>query len=143
MYFIDIDLTSVGIAHTYNMYALITFNMWPSKQKPAMFAYKLNSFYCSSLYISTLNITMHIYCLHWLMSINLLLQSAFSDHVNSRLVKWYQWRAPICQWGPDIAPTVSKCLSRPCSGLLGTCGCMSNSYIATLNSTIVSSCLFI
>ena len=40
----------------------------------------------------------------------------FSDHVNPQLVKRCQWRAPVCQWGPDIAPTVSTRLCRPCSG---------------------------
>ena len=32
------------------------------------------------------------------------------------------WRAPIWQWGPDMAPTVSSCLSRPCSGIMALCG---------------------
>ena len=31
----------------------------------------------------------------------------FADHVNPRIVKWHQWRAPIWQWGPAMAPTVS------------------------------------
>ena len=67
---------------------------------------------------------MHVHCLHWLMSTGLLVQSDFSNHVNPRLVKWCQWRAPILQWGPDIASTVSTHLSRPCSGKLTLYGCM-------------------
>ena len=35
----------------------------------------------------------------------------FADHVNPRLVKWRQRRAPGCLWGPDITPTVSARLS--------------------------------
>ena len=43
---------------------------------------------------------MHVHCLHWLMSTGLLYQSAFADHVNSQLVKWCKWRAPI--WYEDL-----------------------------------------
>ena len=88
---------------------------------------------------------MHVHCLHWLMSTCLFLQRAFfSDNVNPQLVKWHQCRTPIWQWGPDIAPTVSTRLSKPCSGILNLCGCMWMSYIATLNSTIfVLSCFFV
>ena len=60
----------------------------------------------------------------------------FADHVNSRLVKWCQRRAPSWLWGSDMAPTISARLSRPCSGILALCGCMYTSYVATLNSTI-------
>ena len=83
---------------------------------------------------------MHVHCLHWLMSPGLLL---LSDYVNPRLVKWHQWRAPIWHWESDIAPTVSTRLSRPCSGILADCGCTWMSYIATLNSTTVSSCFVV
>ena len=46
------------------------------------------------------------------------------NHVNSHLVKWHQWRAPIWQWGPDVAPTVNASLSRPYGGILAHCGYM-------------------
>ena len=50
---------------------------------------------------------MHVHCLHWLMCTGLL----FADHVNPRLAKWRQRRAPGWLWGPDMAPTVSARLS--------------------------------
>ena len=46
----------------------------------------------------------------------------FANHVNPRLVKWSQRRASGWLWGPDMAPTVSAHLSRPCSGILALCG---------------------
>ena len=42
---------------------------------------------------------MHVQCLYWLMSIGLLLQSAFSDLGNPQLVKWCQWRLQFCSGG--------------------------------------------
>ena len=56
----------------------------------------------------------------------------FSDHVNSRLVKWHQWRAPKLQCGPDIAPTVSIRLSSLVVEywpIVGECGCYSYSRL--------------
>ena len=44
-------------------------------------------------------------------------------------------RPPFWVWGPDMAPTVSAQLSRPCSGILALCGCIYIHIIATLNST--------
>ena len=35
---------------------------------------------------------------------------------------------PIWPWEPDIDPTVSTRLSRPCSGILAICRCMWTSY---------------
>ena len=32
----------------------------------------------------------------------------FADHVNSKLMKWCQCQALNRQWGPDIAPSISK-----------------------------------
>ena len=57
----------------------------------------------------------------------------FAHHVNPRLVKWRQKRAPkrapSWLWGLDMAPTVSACLSRPCSGILALVGaCTRHSY---------------
>ena len=49
---------------------------------------------------------------------------AFSNHVNLQLMKWHQWRAPVWQWGPDMALTVGAHLSRPCNGILALCGYM-------------------
>ena len=97
--------------------------MWLSEQKPAMFAHRLNSVYCASL-IATLN--NYTRSLPPLANVNwsAFPQCFFSDHVNSRLVEWRQWRAPVWQWGSDIAPTLCTHLSRPCSGLLALCGCM-------------------
>ena len=52
---------------------------------------------------------MHVHCLHWLMSTGLL--SLNADHVNPRLVKWHQRRAPSWLWGSDMAPmSVHVCL---------------------------------
>ena len=131
--------------------------MWLSEQKPVMLACKLNFILLSQL-IATLNNYMHVHCLHWLMSnwsaspihsifsipiVYYLCFSKvlFSDHVNPWwLVKWHQWMAPIWQRGPDIVPTVSTRLSRPCSGILALSGCMYIQFvhiIATLNSNIV------
>ena len=50
---------------------------------------------------------MQVHCLHWLMSTDLLFGVLFANHVNSQLLKWHQCRAPIWQWRPDTAPTVS------------------------------------
>ena len=86
---------------------------------------------------------MHVHCLHCLMSIDLLLQSAFSDHVNPRLVKWHQRRPPIWQWGSDMAPTVSTRLSKPCNRIFVGPLWVHVDVIATLNSTNVSSCFFV
>ena len=50
-------------------------------------------------------------------------------HVNPRVVKWHQGRAPTWLWGPDMAPTVSAHLSRPCSRTLPFVGaCTRRSY---------------
>ena len=90
-----------------------------SKNQPCSHTNR-NSFYCPSL------ITILYACslpplanVNWSGS-----PDCFSEHVNIRLVKWHPWRAPIWQRGPDIAPTVSTCLSRPYSGILALCGCM-------------------
>ena len=40
------------------------------------------------------------------------------------------------QWRPDMAPTVSAHLSRPCFGILVLCGYIYIHIIATLDSTI-------
>ena len=84
---------------------------------------------------------MHIHCLHWLMSTGLLLQSAFPNHVNPRLVKWCQWKAPIWQWGLDMDPLSAHICLRlvvEYSPLW-----VHVDAIATLNPTIVSSCFFV
>ena len=62
----------------------------------------------------------------------------FANHVNPRLVKWRQRKAPGWLWGPDMAPTVSACLSGPSSGILALLWVHVH-VIATLNSTI---CVF-
>ena len=67
---------------------------------------------------------MHAHSLHWLTSTGMLSRMLFADHVNPRQVKWYQRRAKIWQWGPDMAPTVSAHLSRSCIRLLALCGYM-------------------
>ena len=64
----------------------------------------------------------------------------FADHVNPRLVKWRQSRAPGWLWGPDMAPAVGARLS---IGLVVEYwrfvgACTRHSY-STLNSTI---CVF-
>ena len=55
-------------------------------------------------------------------------------YINSWLVKWCQWRAPICSSGDLIwlLLSVHVSVSRPCSGtmaLVGTCGCHSHSKL--------------
>ena len=82
-------------------------------------------------------ITMYVHCLHWLMSTDLLFQSAFSNHVNPQLVKWHLYTALIWLWEPDMVPTVGPDVPRPCSGILALCGYMN---IATLNSVILLLC---
>ena len=69
---------------------------------------------------------MHFHCLHWLMLAGLVFLSAFDEHVNPQLVKWCQWSAPVWQWGPNMAPTVSAWLSLAsfCNGILALCGYM-------------------
>ena len=74
---------------------------------------------------------MHVHCLHWLMSTGLLFQGAFCQPCKSITGEMAPiiWRAPDWQWGPDMAPTVSARLSKPCSGLLAFLGtCTSQSY---------------
>ena len=63
----------------------------------------------------------------------------FADHVNPQLVKWRQRRASSWLWGPDMAPTISARLSRPCSGILAACKRRSYSelyYLCLLSSLI-------
>ena len=107
--------------------------MWLSEQKPAMFAYKLKSFYCPSIWLHY--ITMHVPCLHWLLT-GLLFQSVFANHVNLWLVKCHQWRALIWKWRSDTDggdPTVSTRMSRPCSGIMAP---VDVDIVVILNSTI-------
>ena len=64
----------------------------------------------------------------------------FVDHVNPRLVKWRQRRTPGWLWGPDMAPTVSAHLSRPCSGILAFVGaCTRHSYSKLYYLCLISS----
>ena len=111
--------------------------MWPSEQKPAMFAYKVNSFYCPS-YLNN-----YACSLPPLANINWsAYQDCFFNHVNPLLVTWCQWSAPIWQWGPDIACTVSMHLSRPCSGILAFMGeCASRSHSKLCHCVILLLCL--
>ena len=98
-------------------------HMWLSEQKPAMFALKLKFILLPQL-IATLN--NYACALPSLANVDwsAFPECFFADHVNPRLVKWRQRRAPGWLWGPDMAPTVSARLSRPCSGILALCGCM-------------------
>ena len=57
--------------------------------------------------------------------------------INPRLVKWRQRRAPSWLWGPDMAPTVSARLSRPCSGILALALWVHVHVIATLLSSLI------
>ena len=64
----------------------------------------------------------------------------FADHVNPRLVKWRQRRAPGWLCGPDMAPTVSARLSRPCSGNWPFVGaCIRHSYSKLYSLCLISS----
>ena len=95
-----------------------------------MFTYKFKFILLSQL-IAT-QTTMHVHCIHCLMSTGLFFHRAFANHVSAQLVKWHRWRTQIWQWGPKMAPTVSARLSRPCSGILA----LHVDFIATLNSTV-------
>ena len=67
---------------------------------------------------------MHVHCLHWLMLTGPLFLSAFCWPCKLMIGEMAPRRAPIWLWRPDLAPTVSVCLSRPCSGIMafvGTC----------------------
>ena len=77
---------------------------------------------------------MYVHCLHWLMSTDLLFQSAFADHVNLWLVKWHQTMAPIWLWEPDMPTTVSAHLPNTCSWMLALFW-MQLHIFATLYST--------
>ena len=73
---------------------------------------------------------MHIYCLYWLMSTGLLLQSAFSDHV---IHDWWNGDygtngglAPIWRWGLISLPLSAHiCLNLVVEywPFVGICGC--------------------
>ena len=84
---------------------------WLSQQKHDMFTHKLKFIVLCQLIATLNNTTLQDYCLHWLMSTNLLFQSAFVDHVNSWLMKWCQQQAPIWHRGLDMVPlSVHVCL---------------------------------
>ena len=55
----------------------------------------------------------------WLLSMN-----AFCRPCKSMTGEMVQKEGSKLAVGPDMAPTVSACLSRPCSGILALCGCM-------------------
>ena len=65
---------------------------------------------------------MHVHYLHWLM------WSAFPEcffqPCKSMAGEMALKEGSNLAKGPDIAPTVSAHLSRPCSELLALCGCM-------------------
>ena len=110
--------------------------MWVSELKPNILAYKLKFITLPKL-IAALN--------NYACSLSPLANVDWSAYpqYNPQLVKWHQWRAPVWKWGPDMAPTVSALLSRPCSGILALCRYSVHVHImATLNSYIVSSSLF-
>ena len=71
---------------------------------------------------------MHFHCLHWLTWTGLLSLNAFCRPCKSTTGEMAPRRAPGWLWGPDMAPTLSARLSRPCSGILALCGCMYISY---------------
>ena len=72
---------------------------------------------------------MHVHCLHWLMSTCLISLNAFCRPCKSTTGEMAPKRAPSWLWRPDMAPTVSARLSRPCSVLLAFVGaCTHHSY---------------
>ena len=50
------------------------------------------------LQLSVAILSDYTYCLYWPMSTGLLFQNAYTEHVNSLLLKWCHWCAPTCQW---------------------------------------------
>ena len=94
-----------------------------------MFTYKLKF-----ILLSQLIITMHIHCLHWLMSTGLLFQSAFCRPCKCTTSEITPMDDSNLAVGNDMTHTVSTRLSRPCCGILALCGHVD--VIATLNSTI-------
>ena len=67
---------------------------------------------------------MHVHCLHWLMSTGLLSLNAFCQPCKSTTGEMMPKEGSKLAVGPDMAPTVSARLSRPCSGILALCGWM-------------------
>ena len=79
---------------------------------------------------------MHIHSLHWLMSTHQIFQSAFCQPCKFTTGEMAPMEGSSLAVGPDMAPTVIACLSRPCSGILALCGYLHICVIATLNSTV-------
>ena len=97
-----------------------------------MLAYKLNFILLPQLIATLNNYTCSLPPLA-IMSTGLLLQSAFFRPCKFMMTgEMAPMEGPKCdlavEWGPDIIPTVSTRLSRPCSGILALSGCMYNNY---------------
>ena len=80
---------------------------------------------------------MHAYCLHWLMSTGLLIQSAFSWSCKSTTGEMVLKKCSTLDVRTDMASSLSALLSRPSSGILffvGTCRHYSYSKLYYLHS---------
>ena len=85
---------------------------------------------------------MHVHCLHWLKLTGLLFLNVFCRLCKFTTGEMAPKEGPIWLWGPDMAPTVSTCLSSPCSGILVFVGASTRHSYSELYYLCLISSLF-